>query len=153
MCVILRVRVFLKGTVDDNVLRFDNLPGGHREVLHLHGMSPKGFYFPTRQIIFSLKGHFNLKRQCYSLYYVMALYFNYHNSVNCDRPGECNPEKDCLRCRFPVHLTVMMTSAQVVETSVNVISNSPSQDYTHPDDHNLPNYDMTPGFKPFTVLL
>ena len=35
----------------------------------------------------------------------------------------------------------MMTSAQVVETSVNVTSNSPSQDYTHPDDHNLPNYD------------
>ena len=46
-----------------------------------------------------------------------------------------------------------MTSAQVVETSVNVTSNSPSQDYTHPDDHNLPNYDMTPGFKPFTVIL
>ena len=46
----------------------------------------------------------------------------------------------------------MMTSAQVVETSVNVTSNSPSQDYTHPEDHNLPNYDMTPGFKPFTVL-
>ena len=44
----------------------------------------------------------------------------------------------------------MMASAQVVETSVNVTSNSPSQDYTHPDDHNLPNYDMTPGFKPFT---
>ena len=44
----------------------------------------------------------------------------------------------------------MMTSAQVVETSVNVTSNSPSQDYTHPDDHNLPKYDMTPGFKPFT---
>ena len=35
----------------------------------------------------------------------------------------------------------MMTSAQVVETSVNVISNSPSQDYTHLNDHNLPNYD------------
>ena len=35
----------------------------------------------------------------------------------------------------------MMTSAQVVETLVNVITNSPSQDYTHPDDHNLPNYD------------
>ena len=47
----------------------------------------------------------------------------------------------------------MMTSAQVVETSVNVTSNSPSQDYTHPDDHNLPNYDMTPGFKPFTHLI
>ena len=35
----------------------------------------------------------------------------------------------------------MMTSAQVVETSVIVTTNSPSQDYTHPDDHNLPNYD------------
>ena len=34
-----------------------------------------------------------------------------------------------------------MTSAQVVKTSVNVPSNSPSQDYTHPDDRNLPNYD------------
>ena len=34
----------------------------------------------------------------------------------------------------------MMTSAQVVETSVNVTSNSPSRDYTHLDDHNLPNY-------------
>ena len=33
-----------------------------------------------------------------------------------------------------------VTSAQVVETSVNVTSNSPSQHYTHPDDHNLPNY-------------
>ena len=28
---------------------------------------------------------------------------------------------------------------------------SPSQDYTHPDDHNLPTYEMTPEFKPFTV--
>ena len=44
-----------------------------------------------------------------------------------------------------------MTSAQVVETLVNVISNSPSQDYTHPDDRTLL-YDMTPGFKPFTTL-
>ena len=38
-----------------------------------------------------------------------------------------------------------MTSAKVVETSVNVISNSPSQDYTHPDDRILLNFDMTPG--------
>ena len=36
----------------------------------------------------------------------------------------------------------MMTCAQVVETSVSVTSNSPSQDYTHPDDHNLPNYEL-----------
>ena len=43
-----------------------------------------------------------------------------------------------------------MTSAQGVETAVNVISNSPSQDYTHPDYRTLLNYDMSPGFKPFT---
>ena len=46
-----------------------------------------------------------------------------------------------------------MTSAQVVETSVNVIINSPSQDYTHPDDHTLLTYDKTPRFKPFTVIV
>ena len=31
-------------------------------------------------------------------------------------------------------------------------SNSLSQDCTHPDGDNLRTYDMTPGFKPFTVL-
>ena len=30
-----------------------------------------------------------------------------------------------------------MTSAQVDETSLKATTNSPSQDYTHPDDHNL----------------
>ena len=49
------------------------------------------------------------------------------------------------------HLNLKMTSAQVVETSVNVISNSSPQDYTHPDDRTLLN-DMTPGFKPFTII-
>ena len=29
---------------------------------------------------------------------------------------------------------MMMTSAQVVETSVTTTDNSPSEDYTHPDD-------------------
>ena len=31
-------------------------------------------------------------------------------------------------------MTLMMTSAQVVETSVNVTNNSPSRDYSHPAD-------------------
>ena len=46
---------------------------------------------------------------------------------------------------------LMLTSTQVVETSFNVTTNSPSQDYTHPDDHTSPTYDMTPEFKPFTA--
>ena len=44
-------------------------------------------------------------------------------------------------------LTLKMTTAQVVETSVN--NNSPIQDYVHPDDQTQP-FEMTPGFKPFT---
>ena len=44
-----------------------------------------------------------------------------------------------------------MTSAQVVETSVNVILNRLSKDNTHPDDRTLLNYNLTPGFKPFTI--
>ena len=40
---------------------------------------------------------------------------------------------------------------QVVETSVTATDNSPSQDYTHPDDQATLLH-VTPGFKPFTVL-
>ena len=47
-------------------------------------------------------------------------------------------------------LTLKMTTAQVVETSVTVNNNSPIQDYVHPDDQTQPNFEMTPGFKPFT---
>ena len=47
-----------------------------------------------------------------------------------------------------LHLTLKMTSAQVVETSVT--NNSSSQNYSHPDDHTIRTTD-TPGFKPFTM--
>ena len=49
-------------------------------------------------------------------------------------------------------LTLKMTTAQVVERSVTVNNNSPIQDYVDPDDHIQPTYEITPGFKPFTVL-
>ena len=49
-------------------------------------------------------------------------------------------------------LTLKMTTAQVVETSVTVNNNSPIKDYVHPDDQTQPTFEMTPGFKPFTVL-
>ena len=45
-----------------------------------------------------------------------------------------------------------MTTAQVVETSVTVNNNSPIQDYVHPDDQTQPTCEMTPGFKPFTII-
>ena len=49
-------------------------------------------------------------------------------------------------------LTLKMTTAQVVETSVTVNNNSPVQDYVHPGDKTQPTFEMNPGFKPFTVL-
>ena len=45
-----------------------------------------------------------------------------------------------------------MTTAQVVETSVTVNNNSPVQDYVQLGDKTQPTFEMTPGFKPFTVL-
>ena len=50
-------------------------------------------------------------------------------------------------------LTLKMTTAQVVETSVSVNNNSPIQDYVHPADQTQPTYEMTPGFKPFTQFI
>ena len=44
-------------------------------------------------------------------------------------------------------LTLKMTIAQVVETSVTVNNNSPIQHYIHPDDQTRPTFEMTPGFK------
>ena len=48
-------------------------------------------------------------------------------------------------------LTLKMTTTQVVETSVTVNNNSPIQDYIHLDDQTQPTFEMTPGFKPFTI--
>ena len=39
-----------------------------------------------------------------------------------------------IRLTTTIHLNLMMTSAQVVKTSVTTTDNSPSQDDTHPDD-------------------
>ena len=52
-----------------------------------------------------------------------------------------------IRLTNTIHLTLKMTPAQVVETSVT--NNSSFQNYPHPDDHIIRTTD-TPGFKPFT---
>ena len=53
--------------------------------------------------------------------------------------------------QYTIYMTAIMTSTQVVETSVNVTINSPYQDYSHPVDQTTQTTE-TPGFKPFTVL-
>ena len=63
-----------------------------------------------------------------------------------------NPEQHCSKrthLTMTLHLTLKMTAAQVVKTSVTC-NNSPSKDYPHPDDHAKQITD-TPGFKPFTM--
>ena len=47
----------------------------------------------------------------------------------------------------------MMTTAQVVETSVTDNNNGPIQDYVQPDDQTYPTYEMTPGLKSCTVMI
>ena len=42
-------------------------------------------------------------------------------------------------------VTVKMTTAQVVETSVTVNNNIPIQDYVHLNDQTQPIFEMTPG--------
>ena len=41
-------------------------------------------------------------------------------------------------------LTLKMTTAQVVETSVTINNNSLIQDYVHPADQTQPTFEMTP---------
>ena len=50
-------------------------------------------------------------------------------------------------------LTLKMTTAQVVETSIPVKHNSPIKDFVQPDDQTQPTLEMTPGFKPFTITI
>ena len=49
-------------------------------------------------------------------------------------------------------LSLKMTNAQVIETSVTVNNNSSIQHHVHPDDQTQPTHEMTPGFKPFTIF-
>ena len=44
-------------------------------------------------------------------------------------------EIDLIRLTVTNYLTLVVTLAQVVETSVTTADNSPSQDFTQPDDH------------------
>jgi len=98
--------------------------------------------------------------------------------VKYDRPGECCPaggshHQTQVNCEWSVDVVSLAVdligrrshdvigrlslslAAHVGKTSVNVSPNSHSQNYTHlaMDDHTSPTYDMTPGFKQFTVNL
>ena len=59
------------------------------------------------------------------------------------------PDLQHHRLTNTIHLTLKMTSAQVVETSVT--NNSSFQNYPRPDDHTIRTTD-TPGFKPFSKV-
>ena len=63
----------------------------------------------------------------------------YHHKL-VDQSGQW-PENYNIYWRFTIHLTLMMTSTQVVETPVSITTNKPSRDYTHPHDHTPPTYD------------
>ena len=73
------------------------------------------------------------------------------NNIATELANQVNDESLILSVDvIQVTLTLKMTTAQVVETSV-AVNNSPLQDCVHPDDHTQTTFEMTPGFKPFTV--
>ena len=90
--------------------------------------------------------------------YITSLHNQWHHCLTDRRPitsrrNQVNdqriiPSTDVIQ----LTLTLKMTTAQVVETSVTVNNNGPIQDYVHPDDQTEPTFEMTPGFKPFTML-
>ena len=51
---------------------------------------------------------------------------------------------------FKSRLSLIVWVKVVLNRTVN--SNSPIQDYVHPDDQTQPTFEMTPGFKSFTVF-
>ena len=67
--------------------------------------------------------------------------------------GERSPSIGLLLLTVTDTLTLKMTTKQVVEASVTVNNNSPIQEYIHPCALTQPTYEMTPGFKPFKVLV
>ena len=76
--------------------------------------------------------HFNMKYADENCYIATCL----SNQVNNQR---LTPSTDVIQ----LTLTLKMTTAQVVETSVTVNNNSPIQDCVHPDNHAQLTSDMT----------
>ena len=66
------------------------------------------------------------------------------------RNGSHNQQQSFSGLHQPDQMTLKMSSTLVVEMAV-ATNNSPSQDYTKPDDQPNTNTDL-PGFGPFTIL-
>ena len=61
-------------------------------------------------------------------------------------------DESFVRCQYWLTPVEGSLFSQVVQTSVTTTDNTPSQEYTHPDDQTTLLH-VTPGFKPFTVPL
>ena len=129
LSLIVRVHVVLNMTVVvDSDWRFDNLCASH-----LQSQSE----LVSRQLMVLHSGFWLINNQSIipSGYWLI----NYQSII---------PSTDVIQ----LTLTLKMTTAQFVETSVTVNNNNPIQDYVHSDDQTQPTFEMTPGFKPFTKL-
>ena len=76
--------------------------------------------------------------QFYSLSLVKGLNPGVNNQIN---HQSIIPSTDVIQ----LTLTLKMTTAQAVETSVTVNNNSAIQDYVHPDDQTQPTFERGPG--------
>ena len=72
-----------------------------------------------------------------------------HTGLSCSKGGECYPLYNATSTEYIIpstdvmHLTLTrkITTTQVVKTSVTVNTNSPIQDYVHPNNHTQPSYE------------
>ena len=79
-----------------------------------------------------IKSNISIKSQDYLQCKLLESYSQWHHGKT-DQSVYRNRTKN-IRLTTTFHLILMMTSAHVVETSVTTTDNSPSQDYTHPND-------------------
>ena len=132
------------------------------------------FYFFKNWSIFRLnEEHFIFHLQKHSSTFANRKYeeLSYPQKSENVRPHSSNSIENFKRLSLIVRVTVVLNrtvvvdsdwrfdnlcgshlQSQVVETSVTVNNNSPIQDYVHPDNQTQPTFEMTPGFKPFTII-
>ena len=79
----------------------------------------------------------------------LSIFWEYRSRKGLSKPFSWAPPDTCQQ--FVWLRRWLPHRKKIVETSVTINNNSPIQDYVHPDDQTRPTFEMTPGFKPFTV--
>ena len=79
-------------------------------------------------------------------YHVLVLFFQ-------GEKGESGIQgRDEKVCKLPLAIITTKYHKNIFDSEDDYRSNSPIQDYVHPNDQTQPTFEMTPGFKPFKKI-